>query len=114
MEGVRERYVATRLIWQHASLTEGSQMTAAVNKITQFIPGFFSLDAPPESSEFTSIQELEAIPFVKRWKESKDFIRFSVSYNNPLPLYLMAEMTDGRWVVGYVQNPIDLPIWEGP
>jgi hypothetical protein len=80
-------------------------------KITQHIPGFVDTRKPPQEGEFTTLAELEAIPFVARWKD-EDLQRFSVSDGR----YLMAEMNDGNfWVVGYLSGGTpDLPVWKAP
>ena len=82
-----------------------------MNEITQHIPSFVETRAPPTSCEFQTLAELEAIPFVKAWKENPNFVRFSLSDD-----CLMAEMVGEFWVVGYLKDPssIDLPQWKRP
>jgi hypothetical protein len=87
------------------------------NEIKQHIPTFVDTDRdPPDRAEFSTLAELEAIPFVARWKMNADgdtFHRFSKSEN-----CLMAELNGGRdfWVVGFIADPdaVNLPIWMPP
>lgn len=82
-----------------------------MTSIRQHIPNFVS-GVDPETVEFKSLEELLAIPWVAQWAErtdGKDFHRFSQSDN-----MLMAEYVEGyNWlVVGYLSEPVDLPMWE--
>lgn len=80
-----------------------------MNKIVKHTPSFVDSREPQPSVEFSTQAKLEAIPFVKQWKDDRDFVRFSVSEN-----LLMAEMIGEFWVVGYLKDPValTLPQWK--
>ena len=87
-----------------------------MNSITQHIPGFADSGQQPDRAEFSTLEELERIPFVARWKTPPDgatFYRFSKSDR-----HLMAELNSGStfWVVGYLADAdsVDLPTWRAP
>lgn len=88
-----------------------------MNQITQYLPAYVeTMGEPAPCAEFKTVAELEAIPFVARWKVSADgneFHRFSLSEN-----CLMAELNGGRnfHVVGFIKHPsaLDLPTWTAP
>lgn len=84
-------------------------------KIIQHVPTF--VECEPKKGEFSTLEELLNIDFVKYFSTEKDFYRFSVS-NLKVSHLLMAEQENGLrwWVVG---NLIDaeeiisqLPEWE--
>jgi hypothetical protein len=86
-----------------------------VNCITQHIPSFVDCRDAPESRTFETLAELEAVPFVARWKTVTGFLRFSKSEE-----CLMAEIAPDKrdpagahWVVGFLRDPaaVDLPQW---
>lgn len=80
-----------------------------MNTIRQHIPAFVEIDGGLRSSDFSSIEELKEISWVKKWADDRDFHQFSVSDN-----YLIAEFRGGRdwWVVGHLSNPeTSLPLW---
>jgi len=77
-----------------------------------------------DTQEYTSIEELLAIPWIASWKDIPTFYRFSISYE-AYPLRdasiarLMAEFKDGYewWVIAHLPNYkafllLDLPKWE--
>lgn len=82
-------------------------------KIKQHIPGFVDVD--PQSGEFSTLEELLAIPFVARWSKDHNFLRYSKSRE-----LLMVELSPTKsdpagshWVLGYLSDPtsVDLPQW---
>jgi hypothetical protein len=82
-------------------------------EIKQHIPNW--ADIEPGSGEFSTLEELLAVPFVASWKEAPNFLRYSKSKN-----MLMVELAptksepDGsHWVLGYLSDPqaVDLPQW---
>lgn len=86
--------------------------------IRQHIPNFVSVDGPLPEAQFETLQELLEIPFVKRWAESPNFHRFSLSkYMLMGNANLLVELRGGRewWVVGAIDDStgIDLPQWDG-
>lgn len=66
-----------------------------------------------EEVEFSTISELEEIPFVKRWMENKDFRRLSLSRNRKGRSLLMVDMMDDScWAIGWISREFDdLPKW---
>jgi len=80
-------------------------------KIRQHIPNFVDLDEYPEEIEFSTLNELLEIPFVKSKTKYDDFLKFSISDN-----HLMVEFDEGKtwYVVGSIDDVtnIDLPNWE--
>jgi len=77
-------------------------------KIRQYRPAFFE-GFETETAEFSTIEELEAIPFVKRHTNAADHHRLSLTRDNTL----MAEFQGGkRWlVVGFItEGRPDLPL----
>lgn len=80
-----------------------------MSKIRQHIPGFVS-GMDPETSEFTTTEELLNIPWIKKLSKFKYFTRFSLSDH-----HLMIELgPDIYYVVGTIDNieNINLPKWE--
>lgn len=84
-----------------------------MNEIVEHVPNFVDTgDEPRRRAEFSTLEELERVPFVERWKTGKDFVRFSKSDN-----CLMAELSTPPigefWVVGFLSDPtaVDLPQW---
>jgi hypothetical protein len=87
-----------------------------MNRITQHIPSFVETrDDPRKAGAFTTLDELERVPFVAGWKSEPGFVRFSLSGNA-----LIAELAPddeepagAHWVVGFIENPraLDLPQW---
>jgi hypothetical protein len=84
-----------------------------MNTIRQYRPA--SIDNDQKSIvEFTTSEELFAIPFVAHFTTIENFYRFSFFPGGPA---LMAEYDGGRrwYVVGYIGglfNLEDIPIWE--
>jgi hypothetical protein len=77
-------------------------------KIRQYRPAFFE-GFETETVEFSTIEELEAVPFVKRHASAADHHRLSLTKDNTL----MAEFQGGkRWlVVGFItEGRPDLPL----
>lgn len=65
--------------------------------------------------EFNSLEELVNLPFVKHYKNKKDFYRFSIT--NSKSKMLMAEYNEGSvfWVVGFLSEAIEgLTEWTPP
>lgn len=85
------------------------------NKIVQHIPPFV-VGILPKIIEFETLEELLDIPFVKKFKEDVGFYQYSISHIEELKdssIYLIAEMNLGKnqWVVGYLNEKVDLPKW---
>ena len=82
-----------------------------MNRITMRVPNWVERDdEPSDSVEFSTLEDLEGVEFVKRWIDTKDFYRLSVSDGR----FLMAELEEGRhwWVIGILREPVDfLPTW---
>lgn len=77
-------------------------------KIRQYRPAFFE-GFEIETAEFSTVEELESIPFVKRHTNAGDHHRLSLTKDNTL----MAEFEGGkRWlVVGFIaEGRPDLPL----
>lgn len=78
-------------------------------KIRQYRPAFFE-GFENETCEFSTLEEMKYIPWVKGFTEIKNFHRFSYSDN-----HLMAEYREGKewWVVGTLSEiPEGLKKWE--
>ena len=77
-------------------------------KIKQHIPNYCS-GIENQIDEFSNLEELKNIKWVKQWCEDENFYRFSISEE-----CLMVEYSEGyNWyVVGYLDEHIDwLPKW---
>ena len=82
-----------------------------MSRIRQYRPAFFE-GFKNETAEFDTVEELEKIPFVKKFAEGDGFFQFSIADE-----HLMAEYERGtRWhVVGtLVGERPDLPEWIHP
>jgi len=87
-----------------------------MNRITQHIPSFVETrDDSRKSGEFTTLEELFAVPFVAKWETEPNFLKWSKS-----DTCLMAEFSPSEekpagthWVVGFLKDPssVDLPYW---
>lgn len=81
-----------------------------MNEIVQHIPAFVDYREAPPRAEFSTLAELLAIPWVKRYADTaEDFHQFSLSGT-----HLIVESRGGHhwWVVGYLRHPVDgLPEW---
>lgn len=78
-------------------------------KIKQHIPSFCS-GIENQIDEFSNLEELKNIKWVKECSEIKDFYRFSISDK-----YLMVEYNKGYvwYVLGHLDEHIDwLPEWK--
>jgi len=76
-------------------------------KITKHIPTF--CDVESKVAEFSTVEELVAIGFVKSFAKYKGFTGYALSRE-----YLIATYGNEQWVVGHLSNPekVDLPVWE--
>lgn len=91
--------------------------------IRQHIPAFVD-GIEPGRADFETLEQLLAVPFVKRWSEPAEaFRRYSYvprryEYRESRNVdYLMAEMADGKhWVIGYIEpgagERFGLPEWK--
>ena len=80
--------------------------------IKQHIPNFID-GVDPKNATLQSVADLDIIDWIRSWKESAGFHRFSQSADYGRYL-LMAEYSGGAewWVVGYLdQNIPGLPEW---
>jgi hypothetical protein len=83
-----------------------------VNEIIQHIPGFVDIgDGPVPRADFSTLEELLAVPFVARWKD-EGFIKWSKS-DDLLMVEFWDKGEDKQWVVGRLKDPtaVDLPEW---
>ena len=86
-----------------------------LNRVVQHIPAFVDTREPAPSAEFTTMNELLAVPFVAQWlPPDEPGWHAEVSADNPT--VLMAVKDDGSewWVIGFLSSPVDLPTWVGP
>jgi len=86
-----------------------------MNKIRQYRPNFVTSDELLEVVEFDGLAELVAIPFVAGWIAADHFIKLSIARGErwQREFSLMGEMTDGKWVIGFVDNDLpELPAYE--
>lgn len=82
-------------------------------KIRQHIPGFCE-GFEKEEVEYSTLEELFNIAFVKRWSNTTGFDKFSMSRHGD-QVVLMAEFEMGWQVAGYLTDGLpDLPKWEAP
>jgi hypothetical protein len=73
------------------------------------MPGFMDFEPEP-AAEFETLDELRAVPFVRRWVEDPQFRRLSLAGPHGDEYLLMAEMADAsHWVIGYLREPVALP-----
>jgi hypothetical protein len=85
-------------------------------KATQHVPNY--IDCDPYTAEVATLEELLALEWVSFWKESpndgEEFHKYSQSKVDD-GCYLMAEYNKGKswWVVGYIDEQLDLPEWKG-
>ena len=83
-----------------------------MNEIIQHIPGFVDIgDGPVLRADFSTLEELLAVPFVARWKD-KSFIKWS-KCDDRLMVEFWDKGEDKQWVVGRLKDPsaVDLPEW---
>lgn len=85
-------------------------MTA--NSIRQHIPNFVT-GVDPEEGTFTTLDELEALPFVARAIATPGFLRLSKNENRLMLELSMPPPNGEYWVLGYIERPdeVDLPQW---
>ena len=76
-------------------------------RITQHIPAFVS-GFKPQQAEFSTVVELLDIPFVARWRNDPEFVRFTKALRTIGSDLLMARLRNAFWVVGYITDP-DFP-----
>uniref|UniRef100_A0A6M3J1R8 Uncharacterized protein n=1 Tax=viral metagenome TaxID=1070528 RepID=A0A6M3J1R8_9ZZZZ len=82
------------------------------NYIPNFVEGVESKIIEVETTE-----QLLSLSFIKKWKDDKDFYRFSKSKYFEDYYLLMAEFKEGKvwWVVGYLtgeKDKVELPMWK--
>lgn len=72
-----------------------------MNGFTQHIPGFVSVETPPQRVPFKTTEDLLNIDTVVRFSKDPKFSHFAISDN-----CLMAIYDEGRkwWVVGYLDD----------
>lgn len=85
--------------------------------IQEYIPLFIDTDHEPVTDSVETLDELMALPWVKKWTQVENFHRFSVAQNTVQPS-LMAEFNNGLtwWVTGFFKGsvPPELPTWTPP
>jgi len=83
--------------------------------IRRHVPNCVDMDDECNPIEFSTVEELLDISFVKSFKDYDDFHKFSIAdrFNGPS---LMAEYNKGKkwWVIGHIDDAssIDLPDWK--
>jgi len=87
-----------------------------MNEIVQHIPAFVeTMGEPPPRAAFSTLAELEAVPFVARWKTRAAFIRYSKSDNVLMAEYgpTEKEPVGSHWVIGFIRDisSVELPQW---
>jgi hypothetical protein len=75
------------------------------NQIRQYYP--FCVDLEPEVREFNTFEELMEIPFVKHWREDKNFDCFSLENGT---LICISKKGTCWWLVGYILHPEKIDI----
>lgn len=84
-----------------------------MNSVTRYFPAFCDVDDSERVEvDFSTLDEMKEIPWLKKWTEGKEFSYFAQSGT-----YLMAILNDGRewWVAGFLKHPVDgLPQWKAP
>lgn len=78
--------------------------------ITQHVPNFCD-GVKSKVAEFSTTEELVAIPFVASFANNKSFSGYALSEDRLMATYRNG---DGWWVIGYLSDPekIDLPVWK--
>lgn len=100
--------------YQHAKCPANG---AHMNEIVQHFPAYVErMGEPSPRAKFSTLSELEAIPFVARFKAGRaDFLRFSKSDNCLMAEYSPTpdEPAGSHWVIGFLRDPaaVDLPEW---
>lgn len=80
-----------------------------MNRIIQHTPAFVDRRDPPPRADFSTMDELCAIPFVKQWLDDKDYGTLAQDTGS-----LMAVSRGGSrwWVIGNFKEPVDfIPQW---
>ena len=67
-------------------------------KVCRYFPAFFE-GFTAEEAEVSSLEELHAVPFLKKRMECIEFSRFSISLATDHAAYLMCEKIDGTYFV---------------
>lgn len=79
-----------------------------MNSVKQHIPNCVS-GVEPETGNFSNVDDLMEVSFVKRYMEIPNFVRLSVADHGKV---LMAEYKDTFWCLGYFETPVsELPEW---
>jgi hypothetical protein len=85
-------------------------------KLRRYIPDFVETDEEALDVEVETLDEMFALPFIKRFKEIPEFMQFSQSCRQLSYRTLLAEYRDGKewWVVAFLYDKVDgLPEWSG-
>jgi hypothetical protein len=73
------------------------------------MPNFMDFEPEPPV-DFDTLDELRAVPFVKRWADDPQCAGLASGGPHGDEHLLMALMRDGsHWVIGYMQQPVELP-----
>ena len=98
-----------------------------MNRVQQYLPGFVDpVNVEREVAVAATLDELRALPWVRKWEEQDGFRRFSVTkdttmrpqwdWRGPGVRALMAELDDGKkwYVVAGLEDAdrYNLPAWE--
>ena len=85
-----------------------------MHKIKKRVPNYCSF-GKMEEVEFSTIPDLEKIPFVKRWIDADGFKNLSISSQRKGRNLLMVDKTDGSyWAIGWISREFgSLPEWIG-
>jgi hypothetical protein len=84
-------------------------------RIVQYRPNYFT-GFENEEYQYSTVEELFSIDFVKRFSMSEDFVRYSIFDNYGISHSLMAEYNDGiehYWykIANLYDNKLEIPVF---
>lgn len=92
-------------------MVDDRKLIRIMPKIVKYIPPTYELRNPPEPKNYTNVNDILEMDFIKRWSSLDDFYKFSVSRNN-----LIAEFKNGyEWhVIAAIEGieDLDFPKWD--
>jgi len=82
-------------------------MSVKKYKVTKYIPSFME-GFKPETHSISKLKDIFDIGYLKKWRDSKNFIKFSIESNGIARRILMVYLNEGEEETYYVVSFVEL------